>query len=88
MRKKLMSCVCPGFEDTFARSFLPVIMLISEDFPTFDRPMKANSGKSEEGQDSKSGALVLKIAELIFISLQQGRWRRTKQAVERPCWLF
>jgi hypothetical protein len=38
-------------------------MFSSEDFPTLDRPMKANSSKLSGGQASKSGALRSKMAD-------------------------
>src|SRR5258707_9488023 len=41
--KKLIARVRPGVEDTFA-SREPSSELISEDFPTFDRPRNATSG--------------------------------------------
>jgi len=31
-------------EDVFAKNLRPVSMLMKEDFPTFERPMKAYSG--------------------------------------------
>ena len=43
--------------ETFANPSSRVSMLMSEDFPTFERPMKANSGSAESGQAAKSGAL-------------------------------
>ena len=33
-------------------------MFSSDDFPTFDRPMNANSGRSDTGHDARFGALV------------------------------
>jgi hypothetical protein len=50
MMKWLMSCVFPGALDVFARFFLLSNMLIKEDLPTFDRPIKANSGSVGLGQ--------------------------------------
>jgi hypothetical protein len=41
-------------------------MFSSEDLPTFERPMKANSGSDSSGHDSKSGALQSKMADEIF----------------------
>ena len=35
-------------------SWRSVSMLINEDLPTFERPMKANSGRLEEGQSSST----------------------------------
>jgi hypothetical protein len=39
----LINWVLPGLPEVFASFLLPTIMLINEDFPTFDRPMKAYS---------------------------------------------
>jgi hypothetical protein len=30
---------------------------MSDDFPTFERPMSANSGRADFGQEARSGAL-------------------------------
>jgi hypothetical protein len=38
-------------------------MLSSDDLPTFERPMKAHSGIMTGGHDSKSGALISKVAD-------------------------
>src|ERR1035437_7793780 len=67
MRKWLISRVFPGVPETFARVLLPVIILINDDFPTFDRPMNANSGRSVSGQSFNEGLLAMKFAEEIFI---------------------
>jgi hypothetical protein len=39
-----MVTVLPGLELTLANDFLLTILFISEDFPTFERPEKQNSG--------------------------------------------
>ena len=44
MMKWLMVIVLPGVEDVFASCFLLVNILINEDLPTLERPMKAYSG--------------------------------------------
>jgi hypothetical protein len=41
-------------------------MFSNEDFPTFERPMKANSGIDSSGHESKSGALQSKMADEMF----------------------
>jgi hypothetical protein len=41
-------------------------MFSSEDLPTFERPMKANSGSDSSGHESKSGALQSKMADEMF----------------------
>jgi hypothetical protein len=40
-------------------------MFSSEDLPTLDRPMKANSGSDSSGHESRSGALQSKMADEI-----------------------
>jgi hypothetical protein len=50
MLKKLMVCVFPGVEEVLASFLLFVRVLISEDFPTLDLPIKANSGIFFAGQ--------------------------------------
>jgi hypothetical protein len=39
-----MSCVLPGVCDVLANPFFAVSILMSDDLPTFDRPIKAYSG--------------------------------------------
>ena len=61
-----MVCVLPGCADVFARFFCAVSRLISEDLPTFERPIKANSGKPVVGQRAGSVLLVMNSADSIF----------------------
>src|ERR1035441_3569211 len=61
----LMSLVHPGVGETRARPSLPESMFSSEDLPTLDRPMKANSGSDSSGHESRSGALQSKMADEI-----------------------
>jgi len=69
MSKKLISWVLPGREETIAISFfLPDNIFIREDFPTLDRPTKANSGKLGAGHLSSLAALVSNSAEWICMS--------------------
>ena len=49
MLKKLRVCVFPGFEDVRASAFRWQILLMNDDFPTFDRPASATSGNSWTG---------------------------------------
>jgi hypothetical protein len=44
MRKWFTSLVLPGLLDVMASFLFLQSMLISDDLPTFDLPMKANSG--------------------------------------------
>jgi hypothetical protein len=56
-----------GVEEVFASFLWLVMVLISEDFPTFDRPINAYSGKSGSGQSLYVGALFRKMAFLTCI---------------------
>ena len=62
-----MSCVLPGVLDVFASFDWLVSILISEDLPTFERPMKAYSGLSGLGQPSTDGLLITYTAFVISI---------------------
>ena len=62
-----MALVFPGSPEVFASFEKPVIMLIREDFPTFDRPIKPNSGILVFGQSLSVGLLFTKVAERIII---------------------
>src|ERR1700722_3177677 len=62
----LMSLVCPGVGETVASPGRPESRFSSEDLPTLDRPMKANSGNDSSGHESRSGQLRSKIADEIF----------------------
>jgi len=67
MMKKLISLVLPGLSETIASVRCSARRLMSEDLPTFDRPMNANSGRFQFGHDFRSGELTSKTADLIFI---------------------
>src|SRR5271170_1678889 len=62
----LISFVCPGVGETRASPSFPASMFNSEDLPTLERPMKANSGNDSSGHESRSGALRSKMADVIF----------------------
>ena len=62
-----MSCVLPGFCEVIASPLCPVSILMSEDLPTLERPMKAYSGSVLWGQDFTEGLLCTKVAECINI---------------------
>ena len=49
MMQWLISWVFPGVDEVFASLRLPHNMLISDDLPTLERPMNANSGSLREG---------------------------------------
>lgn len=57
-------------ELVMAKPFRAEIMLIKEDLPTFERPMNAYSGFSEQGQDAKPGQLFTNSA--VFMSIVFG----------------
>src|SRR5882724_8000695 len=61
----LMSLVNPGVGETRAKASLPASRFSNDDLPTFERPMKANSGNDSSGHDSRSGALQSKMADEI-----------------------
>ena len=52
-----MVCVLPGVCDTLANDFRLVSILINDDFPTLERPIKAYSGLSASGQPLNLTAL-------------------------------
>jgi len=52
----------------------------SDDLPTLERPMKANSGNDSSGHADKSGALPTKMADGIFTMKNRCAHRRSKCA--------
>ena len=64
-----MSIVLPGVEEVIARDFLPVSILMRDDFPTFERPIKAYSCFSSRGHLATSELLMTNLAELISIRI-------------------
>ncbi len=68
-----MSWVFPGVCEVFASPLWKVRELMREDFPTLDRPMKANSGKRAGGQVLKSVLLVMKRAMSCDIGAKVGK---------------
>jgi len=60
-----MSLVNPGVGETRAKPAWPASRFSKEDFPTFERPMKANSGSDSSGHASKFGALQSNMADEI-----------------------
>ncbi len=63
----MISCVLPGLEDVLASFVWLVSILISEDLPTLERPIKAYSGRVGAGQPSTLGLLIKYFAERISI---------------------
>jgi len=55
--------------ETRASRSTPASVFSNDDLPTFERPMKANSGSDSSGHEAKSGALQSKIADEIFMIL-------------------
>ena len=64
-----MSFVLPGVDEVLASLSLPHNMLISDDLPTFERPMNANSGSLREGFWLALVQLPANFASLMFIFL-------------------
>lgn len=63
-----MSMVLPGVDEVIARFFCPVSILMSDDLPTFDRPIKAYSWRgSPPGHLSTAGQLIENLAEVIIM---------------------
>jgi hypothetical protein len=62
-----MVCVLPGLPEIFASPFLLTSIFNSDDFPTFDLPMKAYSGREGGGHWLIFALLVTKEADLIII---------------------
>ena len=60
-----------GFNELQLVSLIHLINIakafIKDDFPTFERPIKANSGKFKSGHSLIVGALVINFAFVIFI---------------------
>ena len=67
MRKWLTTLVFPGVEDVIASFRLPHRVLMREDLPTLDLPMKANSGNFLFGFCETRVLLPAKTASEIFI---------------------
>jgi len=63
----LIICVLPGVLDVLASFDWLVSIFISDDLPTFDRPIKAYSGLSGLGHLSTSGLLITYVAFVISI---------------------
>jgi hypothetical protein len=59
-----MSWVFPGLPDVLASCLRPVSILIKDDLPTFDLPIKANSGNDDFGQSDTLALLITKDALL------------------------
>ena len=63
-----MSSVLPGVADVLASLLTPHKVLMSDDFPTLDLPMKANSCNLAFGLSLNFSLLPAKTAFVIFIS--------------------
>lgn len=62
-----MSCVFPGLDEVFAKCLVLQSVLIKDDFPTLDRPIKAYSGKLTLGHFATFVLLITNLAERIRI---------------------
>ncbi len=69
MRKWFTSRVFPGFAEVIASFRLAVSIFMSEDLPTLDLPMNANSGNRCFGLSDTLVLLPAKSASLTFISV-------------------
>ena len=68
-RKKLIVWVLPGLELVLARFFRLTSALIKEDFPTFDLPAMAISGKFSGGYSEGLVALLMNSADMTLMAL-------------------
>jgi hypothetical protein len=64
-----MSFVKPGVGETRASRSTPASVFNNDDLPTFERPMKANSGSDSSGHEVRSDALQSKMADEMFTLL-------------------
>ena len=85
-----MSCVFPGFTAVFASSLRFVSILIKEDFPTLDLPIKAYSCRSEGGKGyrgarSKQYRVAKQSVMRALTSAYAGRKERKRQF--RQLWI-
>ena len=62
--------VRPGERETRANFFRPVSILIRDDLPTFDLPVKAISGLSDTGQPVRLLLEEINFADLIIIMMK------------------
>jgi len=67
MRKKLISWVRPGVALVFTRRLRFTRVLIREDLPTLERPVKAISGKTASGYWAGVTALLTNSADFMII---------------------
>ena len=65
--KKLISWVRPGVELVLTRCLRLTRVLISDDLPSLERPVKAISGKAAEGYWDGLTALLTNSADLMII---------------------
>ena len=63
--------VLPGVDDVIASLLCPVIILISDDFPTFERPINAYSGSLVLGHISALGLEITNLAVLICMIIYE-----------------
>jgi len=61
-----MVCVFPGFPEVLAMPFCWANILIKDDFPTLERPIKAYSGKWASGHLRQSATEVKNSIDLII----------------------
>ena len=77
--------VKPGVGETRARRSTPASVFSRDDLPTFERPMKANSGSDSSGHADKSGALQSNMADGMFtIKNRRPKYRNKSPALTQP----
>jgi hypothetical protein len=80
----LITCVLPGVLDVLANPLRDVSILSKEDLPTFERPMKAYSGRSGGGQADNWVLLLKKRASRISIGVGSKQANRLNQLQRCP----
>ena len=66
--KWLMATVLPGTDEVLAKPLRCTSILISDDLPTLERPMKAYSGMLSFGKKSKRVLLIKNSAFVMFMA--------------------
>ena len=66
----MINMVLPGVEEVFASPLRPVSILMSDDLPTFERPMNAYSGSVVSGHLLTVLFEILNSADFIIIVLK------------------
>ena len=67
--KKFISLVFPGVFEVLASFLLLESLFIKLDFPTLERPRRANSGRLKVGHCDNFSALIIKFPDTYFAIL-------------------